>query len=739
MTDFEEKIRDSKNCIEDSSVHNPKEIYQKSLSVKPRFKLKDFLKPRLIVRYVVFALAVLASFTWGMTLVKNNNEDRVIYHQDENGDIIINRVINNKENTPLSFVKFKTEEELLEYLTNSKGSTTQSGIKQRGSGWFSLNDEQMAEAEPTNSDTQYAPKGESDSTYKTNVTVENVDEADIVKVIGNHIFYLPSVKYDENNKVHMLEEENGVLKLIKTIEFNKEKELIKTENGYNLLQVEDDFAQNLYVTDRYLIVQISHMSYKVLQKVGEKENEFGYYDYTNACIFQVYDIKSLELVTTIKTSGSNVSTRLVKDTLYVVNNYYDYLYTNNSMYYAPYYYVDDTLFSYRLNNIYCIKDGDTSQKAYVSVYKIILNEEVTVSDIHVITPSVNNIYATTKNIYLLRTYSNVIENGEEYQLSYNTSRVVVINIEDDLELLGDFTVKGRIIDKYAIDEKDDYIRVVTTGNEYKQYYIDQKYVYKSESTVFNHLTIFKKTDDGFVQTSAITEGLGKPGETVRSARFNGDMVTIVTFRNTDPLYYVDITDPLNPVITSSLQITGYSVYQHPYKDNVVIGFGYEADTNGRTIGYKITLFDVSDKNDIKEIGVPFIIKYSEFLENTNTRSYVNTPEFFSDPKALFVNLDKDIFGFRLTSTKYEYNNSNNRYYHQYLTDYLVFKIDLNCKTPLQLILRESTENDDNNYFSDYFERMVFVDNYYYLLSAKDIHCYKFDGDNFYGNNKFPLE
>ena len=119
---------------------------------------------------------------------------------------------------------------------------------------------------------------------------------------------------------------------------------------------------------------------------------------------------------------------------------------------------------------------------------------------------------------------------------------------------------------------------------------------------FNYLTVFKLDSDGkYQEISSITEGLGEIGETMYSARFNGNRATVVTFKQTDPLYYIDLTDHYHPVITSELKISGFTVYQHPYNENYVIGFGYEANSQGVTKGYKIALFDVSDKYNIKQL------------------------------------------------------------------------------------------------------------------------------------------
>lgn len=88
------------------------------------------------------------------------------------------------------------------------------------------------------------------------------------------------------------------------------------------------------------------------------------------------------------------------------------------------------------------------------------------------------------------------------------------------------------------------------------------------------------------------DGLGK-GERIHSVRFIGAGAYVVTFRQTDPLYTLDLKDPRRPRLTGELKITGYSAYLHPTADGRLLGVGQDADTSGRTSGLQISLFDVS--------------------------------------------------------------------------------------------------------------------------------------------------
>ena len=744
--ELEERIRESKECIEKIDLNEGNKIYLRASNRESNAEKgkvvnenKTFFSKKLIIRYACVLFIVALAFGLGLIIspskkIPENN------HVIQN-DLSVNYSQKIQNITPAKFSKFEGKEELIDYLFNNKdnvSTTVNSGTR--------LEDLYL---EAYSKEETYFTPGEvlldvndkvvsGSSSYSTNVQVENVDEADIVKVKGNHIFYLTN----KMNKLYMFTEENGKLEKSKEIGYESIEEVIKQVNGYELVKTIRFTPKDLYVTEKYLIVRVN----KVEWKSTKKNNNVSYntYDYSNICLFEIYDINSLNLVSTIETAGSNVSTRLIDDCLYVVNNYNDYKNnSNNRFYYYPYFYIGFDIYYPIIGRIYYCEDSGA--KTYVSIYKIKLEDEINVEDLHILTPNVNNIYSTDKNIYLIRSYGSKDIEEEDYKLTYSNTRVTVVNIEDGLELSGAFDVKGSINDKYCIDEKDEYIRVVTTGSEYKSYYFDKKYVYRSETNVFNYLTIFKKEDNDFVETGAITEGLGKPGETVRSARFNGDIVTIVTFKNTEPLYYVDISDPNNPVITSALEITGYSIYQHPYKDNYVIGFGY----NGNNIrsGIKITLFDVSDKNNIKAVGNSYIIetRVKENIDVDYNYREINTPKFFNEPKALFVNNELGIFGFRLTGYNYYHEYNGRSYGINYdktlcFSQYLTITIDEDSDDPIEVCEIAKTEEKyreliDGNYvyynnIDEFYQRLVFIGDNYYLLSDNKVDCFKIDGKEF---------
>lgn len=99
--------------------------------------------------------------------------------------------------------------------------------------------------------------------------------------------------------------------------------------------------------------------------------------------------------------------------------------------------------------------------------------------------------------------------------------------------------------------------------------------------------------DGALVTAGRIGGLGK-GERVYAVRFVGDVGYVVTFRQIDPLYTVDLADPDRPRVLGELKIPGYSAYLHPIGENLLLGVGQDATDEGRSLGTQLSVFDVSD-------------------------------------------------------------------------------------------------------------------------------------------------
>ncbi len=151
-------------------------------------------------------------------------------------------------------------------------------------------------------------------------------------------------------------------------------------------------------------------------------------------------------------------------------------------------------------------------------------------------------------------------------------------------------VQGRLLNQFAMSEYNGDLRVATTTDNWGGFG-DQ-----SESTVY----VMRPNGTDLEVISSIS-GLGK-GEQIYSVRFIDDVGYVVTFRQIDPLYVLDLSDPANPVLDGELKIPGYSAYLHPVGDGLLLGVGQDATDEGRITGTQLSLFDVSDPADPQRIS-----------------------------------------------------------------------------------------------------------------------------------------
>ncbi len=148
---------------------------------------------------------------------------------------------------------------------------------------------------------------------------------------------------------------------------------------------------------------------------------------------------------------------------------------------------------------------------------------------------------------------------------------------------GSGTVSGNLLSQWSLSEHRGVLRVVSTETP-------AWWGAGRESESF--LTTLRAKDGALVQAGRIGE-LGK-GERVYAVRFVGDVGYVVTFRQIDPLYTVDLSVPERPRVLGELKIPGYSAYLHPIGEDLLLGIGQDADEQGRPLGTQLSVFDVSN-------------------------------------------------------------------------------------------------------------------------------------------------
>ena len=314
------------------------------------------------------------------------------------------------------------------------------------------------------------------------------------------------------------------------------------------------------------------------------------------------------------------------------------------------------------DKIYNIEEGSDSD--YLMLVGIDLNSDKE-ADIQTFLGTGGTIYASEKNMYIA---TNEYEYDEDYNETDRKVKILKFELKD-----GKFVYKaqgevnGQGENQFSMDEKDDNFRIATTKSEANNLYI---------------------LNDKLEEIGKI-EGLAQ-GERIYSVRYMGDKAYVVTFKQTDPFWVIDLSDVKNPKVLGEVKLPGYSTYLHPYDETHVIGFGYGDETQREL---KLVMFDVSDFANPKvlfEIAVGDKYTYSELLYNH---------------KAAIFSKEKNIIAFPITSSAGKKVNSRA----------VIYGIDLDNGFVLKGEVGEVIDN-----YEKQVRRIVYINNNYYVLSYVDV-------------------
>lgn len=417
----------------------------------------------------------------------------------------------------------------------------------------------------------------------TNVRQEGVDEADVAKTDGRYLYVLE----DDGDYVSIVDTKTNMKKIseIKAPKDETIEEFYLIEKNKKVVMIcsnssDDDYEDVEDVTRSSLI---------------SKQTEE-----TQVVTYDVQDKKHPKKVGKVSQSGEYESSRISDGYLYLFSNYWvpENWKKKHPETYIPY--VDDSLM--KAKDI-CLPDG-MKGCMYEIISAIDLKQPDKIADSKAIFSEGGDAYVSNKNIYYYE--EEWTGNGKQEKtllrkLSYKKGKLAVVAQK---------IFRGYLNDSFSIDEYDGYLRmVVTRGKTNAVYVLDQK----------------------LKLTGKITN-LAKD-ERVYSARFLGDTGYFVTYKETDPLFSVDLSNPKNPKILGRLKIPGFSNYLHFYGEDKLLGIGMDVDKKGDvTDGVKLSMFDISDKKNVKE-------------EHKYTLKDVYSTDVEWDYKAALIDVEKNIIGF----------------------------------------------------------------------------------------------
>jgi len=228
--------------------------------------------------------------------------------------------------------------------------------------------------------------------------------------------------------------------------------------------------------------------------------------------------------------------------------------------------------------------------ATVSVVTLDPNSDVPGHEVTVV-GNASTVYASTTAMYLAT--AGITEQPEMMGLPQQgvTTDIHAFDLTDPTSprYVGSGSVAGGILDQYSLSDNDGYLRVATTVGVPTP---PPREGEPPRTLSDNRVTILQPVGGALVPVGQVS-GLGQ-GEKIYGVRFLGSLGYVVTFRQTDPLYVLDLSDPHHPALRGQLQLPGYSSYLHPLGGGLLLGLGRDVDGNYRTTGVQLSLFDVSD-------------------------------------------------------------------------------------------------------------------------------------------------
>lgn len=390
---------------------------------------------------------------------------------------------------------------------------------------------------------------------ETNNQVAGVQEGDVVKTDGTYVYSLflkPATPYPRGLQICTLTDEGEA----KKVAFLALEDLFPSvKNPYTYADCD------LYLHDeKLLIIRRSDTEEQTLLTVLSVEGG------------------TPKIEAQFRQSGYYNSARLIGDAFYLV--------TDDPVSSARIKEEDPTTFvpsCGKAEHVTLIAPGDIHvmepehlyQFQYTVVSSYSLSGEAKMTSSKAVLGNVEHLYASTESLYTLCTrYNGYSKESDILRFSLD---------EAGVELAAEGSVLGSPLNQFSMQEKDGVFTVVTT-------------YHTKDSVNYNGVYTF----DQSLKALGALDGLGKD-ERVYSVRFDGDLCYFVTYRQTDPVFCVDLSDVASPKLLSALKIPGYSSYLHVWDEDTLFGIGRaDEDENGITEEIKISFFDTANKEELLE-------------------------------------------------------------------------------------------------------------------------------------------
>lgn len=217
-----------------------------------------------------------------------------------------------------------------------------------------------------------------------------------------------------------------------------------------------------------------------------------------------------------------------------------------------------------------------------------------------VTASADTVYSSTDRLYLATSGGDGTTDIHAFALDGTATSYVASG-----------NVDGALLNRWSMDEYDGVLRVVVAHGD-------------GLSVADNGITTLRERDGRLVTVGSVRE-LG-PNEQLKAVRWFDELAVVVTFRQTDPVYTVDLSDPARPRTLGELKIPGFSQYLHPIGDDRLLGLGYAANARGVTKGAQVAVFDIADLTSPRRLDVLSLGKDTSLGATYDPRAFTWLPD-----------------------------------------------------------------------------------------------------------------
>lgn len=453
----------------------------------------------------------------------------------------------------------------------------------------------------------------------TNTQEKDVDEGDIIKTDGSYLYIA-----------------NADNKSISIVDVTGEKMIESSQIDLN----DNEVVREIYINGDKLVV-VGHLQ---PEDNTEKKVAYGTYDcvvyIANDTFVKVYDIsdkKAPKLVNEYSQQGGYDNSRMIGTKLYAISTYRVNVYNDDYRDVCiPEITVDGTCEKIPADSIYLIESSESTTYAVITTLDI---SQIGEPESTAILGDCGHLYASSKGLFICESAQD-----EKYQ---EITKIYRFEYTDSgVKHMAEGKVNGYINNQFSMSYDGEYFRIATT---FIQATVEGDTVSMSVEDRVNNLYILNND----MQIVGKVEDMAK-GEMIKSVRFVGNMAYVVTFRQTDPLFVIDLTDPENPAVKGELKIPGFSEYLHPITDNLLVGVGRDGTMTGENGDCKVSLFDVSN---------PYEPKESSVLKVSDGKAYCYSP--VADNHKKYITLSNNEFAVPFSIDGYVYNDNDGDYYIRY--------------------------------------------------------------------------